>query len=193
MTVRPWIVVALMAVSLSACSGVEPTLADFARQTSDAAEAYVEESQQLSSSYQRTVEIKVQDIVATGGDSKVEQATELVLTETVAYLAVLTDAMGRYVDEFTSVAVPSSVEEERNGYVSVLTGAYNSLPDLRDDVAASTGIPEIQRVLVSSAFADSQPALESSCLALEQSVRDQGQGIDLKCVRSDLPTGAPSP
>jgi hypothetical protein len=191
---RPfWAVAAMMAVGVVACSGTPPSVASFAEAATDSSQAYVRESQQISSSYQRTVEIKVLDIVATGPDTSIDEATNLVRTETVAYLALLTDALGRYVDDFSAIEVPDAIRSERDTYLNILSRSRDAIPTMRDAVSGAGTIPDIQRVLVSSALADAQIALENSCLALEQAVRDQGQGIDLKCARSDLPIGGSGP
>lgn len=183
-------VTAIMLVG-TACAADQPPVSGFAEDASAAADAYVTEAQDLSASYQRVLEIKVADIIATAGDEAVDRATDLVRTETIEFLSLLGDALDRYTSAVTAIPTPPAVADERDMYVDVLATANTALPDMRDAVVTSATIVDIQRALVGSAYADAQLRLVASCESLEQAVRDAGHGIDLKCAPTELtPTGS---
>ena len=191
------IVVAVLSLAtiLAACSTVSPlSIEEYADAAGAATDSYVAETQQLSYAYQQTVQREVEDIVASGVDTAVADATALVRSETVQYLALLDDAIVRYVATLDEMAPPGAVEDAHDSYVEVVQSVRITLPDMRDAVAASESIDGIQTALVGAGFSDGQAAWVAKCGTLEQAVRDQGRGLDLKCMRRDvLDTGEVAP
>ena len=178
----------LMAAALGAsCSG-SVTVDDYVRDAEGLSLAYVEEAQSLSFDYQRSVEGGVRAIVEGGAADPETDAVMLVVDETVAYLAVLTDTMGRYLEAFDALDAPAEVASEHDDYVAAIGVVHASLPATRSAVEVATGLDEVQVAMTSSGFADGQLRWTASCSALEQAVRDQGTGIDLRCV---APTSTP--
>lgn len=177
--------VVVLGVLLGSCATREVAVSDFADEMSSITGAYVDEATSLSASYQRQVEIKVADIVANEGDDALEPVTDLVRSETVGFLALLGDALDRYVDALVEVATPDAVQAEMDRYVSLMTASAGHLPDMRTSVAEASTIDALRAALAGSAYADAQAAVTASCTALEQAVRDQGHGVDLRCTRAD--------
>ncbi|MCB1245944.1 MAG: hypothetical protein KDB69_01605 [Acidimicrobiia bacterium] len=173
-------------VGLAGCSTDSTPVSAFAARATDVTAAYVEESQAIGYTYQRSIELEVGQIVDEGAESAVERATELVRSETVAYLAVLADAVTRYSEAFEALPVPAAVQQERDDYVAVVELARESIPSMREAVADAASIPMIRLALASSTYADSAEAWTAACRSLEQAVRDEGHGIDLKCERPDV-------
>jgi hypothetical protein len=178
-------------VALAVGCSATPSLSvdDYADAAGGATEAYVAESQQLSLTYQKKVEREVAAIVEAGADNAVDEATALVRTETVMYLALLDDAISRYVAAMDALVAPDTVAEAHASYIVVVEAVHVTLPGMRDAVAAAESIPEIQAALVGSGFSDGQAAWVATCGALEQSVRNAGRGVDLKCVKRDVIAG----
>ena len=99
-------ILAFAAVLVAAgCSSSMP-IDEYAAELSQIAEDYVVESQDLSYDYQSSVEDGVREIVEAGQDDAAESAVELVRTETVQYFAMLSDAMGRYLDRLDELSPP---------------------------------------------------------------------------------------
>lgn len=173
-----------------ACSS-EPamTIDTYADAAASATSAYVDESQQLSLTYQKLVEREVGKIVESGSDTAVADATTLVRTETVKYLALLDDAILRYVEAMDGLAPPGQVEEAHDAYIVIVESVQMTLPGMREAVGAASSIPQIQEALVGSGFSDGQTAWLATCSTLEQAVRDAGRGVDLKCVKPDVVPG----
>ena len=71
----------------------------------------------------------------------------------------------------------------------------NSVPIIptKQAVEASDGLDGIQGAMTASAFSDGQPRWTAMCVALEEAVREEGRGINLRCIRTEQPTvgGAP--
>lgn len=144
-------------------------------------DAYVVESQNLSYDYQSTVEDGVRAIVASGSDTAEADALALVVEQTTQYLSLLGDAMARYGAALADIDPPSEVADEHAAYVAAVDHVIVSLPPTRDSVAAVDNLADVQYVLGSSGFADGQLRWRATCESLEQAVRDDGQGIDLRC------------
>lgn len=181
-----WIWVILVAVAAGCAATPEMSVAEYAEAAAETTAAYVAETQQLSYAYQQTVEREVEEIVASKADTAVEDATALVSTETVQYLALLDDAIVRYLAALNELAPPAPIEDAHGAYLEIVDSVRSTLPGMRDSVAAATSIEGIQAALVGAGFSDGQAAWVARCGVLEQAVRDQGRGIDLKCVRRDI-------
>lgn len=175
-------VLVLVTAAVAAGCSTSSTLADYVPAAEDLSLAYVEEAQALSFDYQRSVEDGVRAIVDGGATDPETDAVTLVIDETVAYLAVLTDTMGRYLEAFDALDAPSEIAREHDDYVSAIGVVHQSLPTTRSAVREATRLDEVQLAMTSSGFADGQLRWTASCSALEQAVRDQGTGIDLRCV-----------
>jgi len=180
-------VVTLMAVGCSSTPSL--TVEEYANEATAITEAYVVEAQTLSLAYQRNVEKKVADIVDAGTSSVVDEATELVRVETVNHLALLNDAVVRYHEAMAELEPPDSIRDDHDAYVTIVESVQSTIPALRDAVGEADSIPGIQAALSGSGFSDGQLAWVATCERLEQSVRDEGHGIDLKCARQDVAIG----
>jgi hypothetical protein len=175
-------VLVLMVATVGAGCSTSATLDDYVPAAEDLSQTYVEEAQALSFDYQSAVEDGVRAIVEGGAVDPETDAVALVVDETVAYLAVLTDTMGRYLEAFDDLDAPAEVASEHDDYVAAIGVVHASLPGTRSAVEVATQLDEVQVAMTSSGFADGQLRWTASCSALEQAVRDQGTGIDLRCV-----------
>lgn len=181
-----WACVAV-AVAVTGCSADDSlTVEAYSTEVTTIARVYVDESQSLSLRYQREVERQVGLIAAGGGASVVADAVAVVRSETVGYLALLDDAINRYVVSMSDVAPPRELVDDHESYVTIVSSVYASLPAMRDAVASSASIGDIEQALAGSGFADGQAVWTASCISLEQAIRDLGRGADLKCVRADV-------
>lgn len=162
------------------------TIDEYADAAGAIADAYVTESQNASFTYQRDVERSVGEIAASGSTTAVEEAVAVMRTETTAFLGLIGDAMARYIDAIAELNPPPDIAEAHDAYVDVMTSVRAALPEMRDSVAAAESLGDIEAALAGSTFADGQPAWTASCLALEQTVRDLGRGLDLKCERTEV-------
>ncbi|MGI9528720.1 MAG: hypothetical protein ACR2NG_03340 [Acidimicrobiia bacterium] len=177
------LVVMAGALGGAGCSSPMP-IDEYASELSDIAEAYVVESQDLSYDYQSSVEDGVRDIVEAGQDGAESDAIELVRSETVQYLAMLSDAMGRYLEQLDALNPPDEVADQHEAYVAAVRNVYESIPDARDTVAGATSLEGVQLALTASGFADGQLRWTTTCLSLEEAVEAQGEPVTLRCVRS---------
>jgi hypothetical protein len=178
-----WLVV-VSAVALAGCAGEDSlTLDEYADQITTISALYVEESQSLSLRYQRDVERKVGELTNAGGVALVTAAVILVSGETASYLALLDDAINRYVVSMSELNPPSELVDGHASYVEVVSSVHQSLPAMRDAVASSQSMTDIQLALAGSGFADGQAVWTAACVSLEQDIRDLGRGADLKCVK----------
>ena len=171
-----------LAAVVAACSG-GPTTDEYADSLGELVDGYVSESQALSFDYQSTVEDGVRDIVESGSEDAVSDATTLVARETIAYLAVLSDVMGRYLEGLDELTAPGAITDAHADFVAAVGLVYGAIPATRAAVAEAADLDGIQRALTASGFADGQLRWTAACLALEQMVRDEGRGIDLGCSR----------
>ena len=161
------------------------TMEDYAADVSAVAEAYVVESQNLSYDYQSSVEDGVRDIVDSGQDGAEVVAVELVRTETVQYLAMLSDAMGRYLALLEDLDPPGEVKAQHDAYVDAVRNVYEAIPEARDTVSGATNLNDVQLALTASGFADGQLRWTTTCISLQDAVTEQGQPVMLRCVRSE--------
>jgi hypothetical protein len=176
---------ALMAVVAALLAGAcspAPSLEDYIESMERHTNAYVDESQALSFEYQSAVEDGVRRIVAEGGADPTGEALTLVTTQTVQYLALLGDAMDRYHTAIAPLIPTTEVVADHDAYAAAVGSVVSSLPPTRLAVEEATSISDVQLALASSGFADGQLRWTATCSALEQTVRDQGRGIDLRCV-----------
>ena len=181
-----WVAV-LGAVSLAGCAGTSSlTLNGYADQMTIISELYVEESQSLSLRYQLDVERKVSELASRGGSAVITEAVILVSAETASYLALLDDAIDRYVVSMAALEPPSDLVDSHSSYVEVVSFVHRSLPAMRDAVASSQSMTDIELALAGSGFADGQAVWTAACVSLEQNIRDLGRSADLKCVKSDV-------
>lgn len=181
---RVAVVVVVAAAILSGCS--QPLTVDaYVAEASRAADAYVTESQNLSYDYQSTLEDEVRRIAEEGGEGAIDEATNLVTRETIAYLAVLSDAMYRYASDLSDLDAPRAISDAHDAHVAAVEAVLASIPATRDAVESAGDIAAVQVALASSGFADGQVRWTITCTALEQAVRDQGSGLDLRCTRQD--------
>ena len=177
-------ILAFAAVLVAAgCSSSMP-IDEYAAELSQIAEDYVVESQDLSYDYQSSVEDGVREIVEAGQDDAAESAVELVRTETVQYFAMLSDAMGRYLDRLDELSPPGEVSAEHDAYVAAVRNVYGSIPDARDTVAEASSLEDVQLSLTASGFADGQLRWTTTCVSLEEAIKEQGQDVTLRCIRS---------
>lgn len=175
-------VAVIAALLVGACSASPPSLEEYVESMERHTDAYVDESQALSFEYQSSVEDGVRRIVAEGGADPTGEALTLVTTQTVQYLALLGDAMDRYHRAIAPLVPTPEVVADHDSYAAAVGFVVSSLAPTRTAVESATSIGEVQLALGSSGFADGQLRWTATCSALEQAVRDQGRGIDLRCV-----------
>ena len=178
--------VALVGLLVAACSS-PVSLDEYIDTMESASSAYVTEAQERSFQYQSTVEDGVRDLVADESADPLSEAAELVRTETVRYLAYLGDAMSRYRDAIVEAAPPAEIAEAHEAFGSAVAAVVDGVPATRAAVEAAETLDGIQQSLGASQLADGQPRWTATCRALEQAVRDQGRGIDLRCVEDATP------
>lgn len=178
--------VAALLVTLVGCSSALP-LDEYVTVMESTTDAYVTESQGLSFDYQSAVEDGVRDLVAAGVEDPEAEAVVLVRSETVRYLALLTDAMDRYRAGIDEPEPPGPVVEEHAAYVAAVTFVVDSLPESRAAVESAESLEDVQRALTASGFADGQIRWTATCANLEQAVRNEGRGMDLQCVADVAP------
>ena len=187
MTYRPlWVALvgALIAVS---CSQAETMSLDaYAASMTEATDAYVLESQEISLRYQTAVEQQVKELVSSGADADLVGAMAIVKSETASFLSLLDDAMGRYHDGMADLEPPTEVADEHGAYLAIIASVRSTLPASRDALEDTTTFEEVLSSLVGSGFADGQAAWTSACGSLESAIRDGGRGADLKCVRDPV-------
>lgn len=171
------------ALLVAGCSSAM-TIDEYAAELSGIAEAYVVESQNLSYDYQSAVEDGVREIVEAGQDGTEATAIELVRSETVQYLAMLSDAMGRYLARLEALSPPDEVKDQHEAYVDAVRNVYEAIPEARDTVSEATSIDDVQVALTASGFADGQLRWTTTCVSLEEAVEAQGETVTLRCVRS---------
>lgn len=176
-----------VAAFVASCGTAEQlTLDEYAVQAVAIADGYVQESQDVSFQYQRKVEQLVGEIAASGSSTAIEEAVEVMRTETASFLALIDDAMARYIEAFDALEPPDDISEAHEAYVDVMASVHGSLPVMRDRVSDAGSLGDIEAALAGSAFADGQPLWTAACQALEQTVRDLGRGLDLKCERTEV-------
>jgi hypothetical protein len=174
--------VAVITALVTAGCSQAPSLEDYIESMERHTDLYVDESQALSFEYQSAVEDGVRRIVAEGGADPTGEALTLVTTETVQYLALLGDAMDRYHAAIAPLDATDEVVADHDAYADAVGFVVSSLAPTRAAVEAASSIDEVQLALASSGFADGQLRWTATCSTLEQAVRDQGRGIDLRCV-----------
>ena len=170
------IVLVLGAAGCSAAVSID----DYADEMSAAASAYVEEAQALSLRYQSGVEDGVRELVETS-ESPEEEVVALVRQQTVSYLVLLEDAMHRFSTAIGDIEPAPEVEQEHDAYVASVDLVVGSLPATRAGISEATSLDEVGYTLNASGFADGQDRWTATCASLEQAVRDEGRGMDLKC------------
>lgn len=175
----------IVAVVLAGCT-TPMALEDYAAAAEGVTDAYVEESQALSFDYQSGVEDGVRAIVESGADDPSAEALDLVVASTVEYLALLSDAMRRYLVAIEALEPPDAVAAAHDAYVDAVDFVLGAIPDTRSAVEGAVDLDAVQLALTSSGFADGQLRWTATCTALEQAVRDEGRGIDLGCVRPEV-------
>ncbi|MGI9585324.1 MAG: hypothetical protein ACR2N7_07005 [Acidimicrobiia bacterium] len=169
----------------AACSSALTT-EEYAESIGALTDAYVIESQNLSYDYQSAVEDGVRAIVAEEAPDSEEAAVALIANESVQYLALLGDSMDRYIIALDALAPPGSLDTEHDAYVAAIVAVHGALPQTRDAVGVATDIPAIQLALSSSGFADGQIRWTATCTVLEEAIRAEGRGVDLRCLRSEV-------
>ena len=174
-------VVAIASLAAACSSPSTLTLDEYVDAASASTNTYVDQTQSLGFSFQRTVEDGVAAIAARGGEAAVKDATDLVRTETVKYLGLLDDAMLQYVEDLGSLRAPEAITADHDAYLAIIESVEVSLQPMREMVDNAASIADIQAALVGSGFSDGQKAWVAVCKQLEQRVRDEGRGIDLKC------------
>lgn len=170
---------ALVLLVTAGCSSAL-TVEDYVEEIEAVANAYVTEAQGLSYAYQSGVEDGVRDLLESSDDPEGD-AVELVRAETMNYLVLLEDAMLRYSESLTSMNPPDAVSEEHGAYLAAVDAVLASLPETRAAITGASSLEDVAFALGTSGFSDGQARWTATCLALEQSVRDEGKGLDLKC------------
>lgn len=172
-----------LAVALSACAAPGLTVPEYVSAIQKATDVYIAESQTLSVTFHRTVEDEVTRIVEDGSDDALGEATDITKREMVLFLALLGDAMGRYIERLSEIRPPGEIEGEHSDYLDAVESVRGAMPSTRASVSLAPDLDGIEAALAGSAFQDGQLRLTSVCQSLEESVRAEGEGIDLGCTR----------
>jgi hypothetical protein len=177
------VIVVSLAIVLSSCSGSSLTVAEYATELEDSTNGYILESQRVSTTFHSTVEDEVTRIAEAGEGDLLALATDVTSRETVLYLALLEDAMMRYVAVVEAIKPPLALVEPHAAYVRAIESVRSSMPATRTAVGDAATFDEIQVAIAQSGFSDGQIRLRAACVALETAVRAEGSGIDLGCTR----------
>lgn len=168
---------------LGACTTPALTVEEYADALGAATDDYIEESQALSASFQRTVEAEIKELAASGEENVLSLATGATIRETVQFLALLEDAMARYGQKLDEMEPPAELADVHDEYVASIESVRVSLPATRTNVGDAQDLDQIEEAITSSGFSDGQLRLRSSCTALESAVRAEGQSAELGCTR----------
>jgi hypothetical protein len=177
----------VVAAIAASCSGTQPMLLEeYAAVMTETTDSYVLESQEISFRYQRAVEDQVSALLSSGSLADLEGAMTIVRSETVNFLALLDDAMGRYHTSLTEFTAPEKVAGQHEAYLEIIASVRSTLPASRDALADTKTFEEVIASLVGSGFADGQAAWTAACESLESAIRGEGRGANLKCVREQI-------
>jgi hypothetical protein len=176
-------VFALLSLLAGACSLGSLSTAEYAAVLGERTDDYIEESQNLSATFHSTVEDKIKVLAESGEGDVVALATDATRQETTQYLAVLEDAMTRYVEALMSMSPPRSLVDAHGAYVEAIDAVRSSMPATRTRVGEATDLTGIQTAITGSGFSDGQLRLRAACSSLEAAVRQEGHGVDLGCTR----------
>jgi len=189
MTRRLLGLLAMVAVVAAACGAAPLSISDYAGVVEDATDAYIQESTVLSGTFQKSVEDEIASIAESGEGDLLELATDVTSRETTQYLALLEDAMARYLKVLSAVVSPDTLSDAHEAYVAALQSVRASMPATRTGVEQATDLAGIQTAITSSGFSDGQLRLQTACADLESAVRSQGHGIDLGCTPTTVSSG----
>jgi len=137
------------------------------------------------------VEDEIASLAAEGDGDVLARATNVTRRETVQYLALLEDAMLRYVSALELLRPPPTISEVHGAYELAIASVQESMPDTREAVGSAEDLDGIQIAITDSGFSDGQLRLRTACVALEIAVRAEGQGLDLGCTRPPGIIGQP--
>jgi hypothetical protein len=189
MTRRLFNLLATIAVVASACGAPALSIPEYIVVAEEATDAYIVESQTLSATFQKSVEDEIASIAESGEAELFELAGEVTSQETVQYLALLEDAMARYLEALTAVVPPDVLSDPHEAYVGAIESVRISMPETRTGVEHATDLAGIQTAITSSGFGDGQLRLQAACTDLEAAVRAEGHGIDLGCTPTTVSNG----
>ncbi|GMQ92937.1 MAG: hypothetical protein BMS9Abin12_0414 [Acidimicrobiia bacterium] len=180
---RPAAVIAAVGIVVSACSGPALSPSAYAEVIERATDDYIERSQALSVAFQSTVEQEVALIVETDVEDPVAAAIDVTKREMVLYLALLEDAMGRYIEQLSQIAPPESLVQVHDDYVTAVQVVQRGMPETRASVESAFQLDGIEAAIAGSGLQDGQYRLAKTCMSLEAAVRAEGHGLDLGCTR----------
>lgn len=158
----------------------------YAQSITEATDAYVLESQEISLRFQLGVEDQIDELVSSGAQQDLEGAMSIVRFETTAFLDRLDEAMGTYHAGMAEMVPPDQVAERHDAYLRIIESVRSTIPASREALADTTTFDEVLTSLVGSGIADGQAAWTSACESLEAAIRQGGRGADLKCVRDPV-------
>lgn len=187
---RLGLIAAAVALVATACSNPMP-LDEYAELLTTTTDGYVVESQNLSYDYQKAVEDGAREIVASGADDAEEQVLILARQQTAQYLGLLSDAMLRYHAALSEMEPPGEVADAHGQFVDAVGAVLKALPAAKQGVEDAESLDEIQQALTASGFADGQFRWTATCSSLEQSIKDAGQAVNLRCVKPTEVGGSP--
>lgn len=172
---------------VSACAQSAMTVEVYAARIEAAGDSYIEEAQSLSAAYQSSVEDQVRAVVAEQDPAAAQdRVVEIATAATANYLALLSDAMARFIAEMEELRPPADVAAAHDEFVSAVGSVQRSLPATRDAVVQADSLASIRLALTTSGFADGQLRWTAACSALEETLRGRGTGVDLGCVRQEV-------
>ena len=180
-----YVVVAAM-VLLAGCAAAPLSVDAYAQAMTRTSDGYVAESQAVSAQYQSSVVKDIKDMLATDQDDRERRAVEITSAGTVNYLTLVSDAMTRFLDVIEALDPPSEIAPRHAEFIDAVRSVRDAIPATRDAVVAARSIDGIRFALTASGFADGQNRWIATCTALEASLRAQGTGIALGCVRAGV-------
>ncbi len=186
-----FVMIGLLSVLAGSCAEPSLSVEEYATAIDVETDAYISEAQTLSIMYQRTVEDQIAVLAARGEEDLLSMAAAMTADETVQYLALLEDAMMRYLNALGTLKPPSLLAEGHDAYLRAITSVQSSMPATRDAVGSAGDLDAIRAAITGSGFSDGQLRLRATCSALESAVRAEGRGLDLGCARPSAIVGGP--
>ncbi len=174
---------AALALFAAACSQPTQSVEAYADAMEGVVDTYVAESQDLSTRYQASVEDDIKAMVQQRPSDPEAVAVEIASSATTNYLAVLADAMQRFIEGMESLRPPPTVRAAHEEFIAAVRSVHRAIPSTRDAVLEADSIESVGLALTSSGFADGQIRWTAACTALEAAARELGTGLDLGCVR----------
>lgn len=170
-------------VFLSACSGAEPTIDEYAPALQERAGAYADEVETLAEQNATDLNSAVNRLQNDlQGEALLDAAVAETATLSSMLLAGIGDALDRYVRDLDEMPAPGSVADDHSSYVKALESSRSGVAPLLKTLATAKTFEQIDEAIAGSGFSDAQPRVEAACGILERAVESAGAVVDLRCV-----------